>query len=75
MPLLLAFVLIATFIWLAENVGTFSHAWLYPSQMQGWAMVSFGKLGSWFMLTMTSHVMLTLVNHSSTRTPSQPTAQ
>jgi uncharacterized membrane protein YoaT (DUF817 family) len=62
MPLLLAFVLIATFIWLAENVGTFSHAWLYPSQMQGWAMVSFGKLGSWFMLTIMSYVMVTLVN-------------
>jgi uncharacterized membrane protein YoaT (DUF817 family) len=62
MPLLLAFVLIATFIWLAENIGTFSHAWLYPSQMSGWAMVSVGKLGSWFMLTIMSYVMVTLVN-------------
>jgi uncharacterized membrane protein YoaT (DUF817 family) len=62
MPMLLAFVLIATFIWLAENIGTFSHAWLYPSQMQAWAMVSFGKLGSWFMLTIMSYVMVTLVN-------------
>lgn len=62
MPLLLGFVLIATFIWLAENIGTFSHAWLYPSQMQGWAMVSVGKLGSWFMLTIMSYVMVTLIN-------------
>jgi len=62
MPLLLGFVLIATFIWLAENVGTFSHAWLYPSQMQGWTMVSAGKLGSWFMLTIMSYVMVTLIN-------------
>lgn len=62
MPLLLGFVLIATFIWLAENIGTFSHAWLYPSQMQGWAMVSIGKLGSWFMLTIMSYVMVTLIN-------------
>ncbi len=62
MPLLLGFVLIATFIWLAENIGTFSHAWLYPSQMQGWAMVSMGKLGSWFMLTVMSYVMVTLIN-------------
>jgi uncharacterized membrane protein YoaT (DUF817 family) len=62
MPMLLAFVLIATFIWLAENVGTFSHAWLYPSQLQGWAMVSIGKLGSWFLLTIMSYVMVTLVN-------------
>jgi uncharacterized membrane protein YoaT (DUF817 family) len=63
MPLLLGFFLIAVFIWLAENLGTFSHAWLYPSQMQGWAMVSFGKLGSWFMLTIMSYVIVTLVNH------------
>lgn len=62
MPLLLGFVLIATFIWLAENIGTFSHAWLYPSQMQGWAMVSVGKMGSWFMLTIMSYVMVTLIN-------------
>ncbi|MFP3248797.1 MAG: DUF817 family protein, partial [Paraburkholderia sp.] len=62
MPMLLAFFLIAVFIWLAENLGTFSHAWLYPSQMQGWAMVSVGKLGSWFMLTIMSYVIVTLVN-------------
>jgi uncharacterized membrane protein YoaT (DUF817 family) len=62
MPMLVAFVLIALFIWFAENIGTFSHAWLYPSQMQGWAMVSFGKLGSWFMLVIMSYVMVTLVN-------------
>jgi uncharacterized membrane protein YoaT (DUF817 family) len=62
MPLLLGFVLIATFIWLAENIGTFSHAWLYPGQMHGWAMVSVGKLGSWFMLTIMSYVMVTLIN-------------
>lgn len=61
MPLLLGFALIAVFIWFAENVGTYSHAWLYPSQMQGWAMVSVGKLGSWFMLTIMSYVMVTWV--------------
>lgn len=62
MPMLLAFVLIATFIWLAENLGTYSQAWLYPNQMQGWSVVSFSKLGSWFMLTIMSYVMVTLVN-------------
>jgi uncharacterized membrane protein YoaT (DUF817 family) len=62
MSLLLAFVLIATFIWLAENIGTFSHAWLYPGQMRGWEMVSTAKLGSWFMLTIMSYVMVTLIN-------------
>lgn len=62
MPLLLAFVLISGFVWLAENVGTYSHAWLYPSQMNGWAMVSVEKWGSWFMLVIMSYVMVTFVN-------------
>lgn len=44
MPFLVAFTLIAAFIWFAENAGTFSHAWLYPSQMQAWSMVSVSKL-------------------------------
>lgn len=66
MPFLLAFALIAAFIWLAENAGTYSHAWLYPSQMNGWAMVSVQKWGSWFMLTIMSYVMVTLVNRPRT---------
>jgi uncharacterized membrane protein YoaT (DUF817 family) len=66
MPLLLGFVLIAAFIWLAENVGTFSHAWLYPSQLNGWAMVSASKLGSWFMLTIMSYVMVTFISRPRT---------
>lgn len=71
MPLLLGFFLIAVFIWLAENLGTLSHAWLYPSQMQGWAMVSVGKLGSWFMLTIMSYVIVTLVNRPRLPLPSR----
>ncbi|WGS54090.1 DUF817 domain-containing protein [Paraburkholderia sp. D15] len=70
MPLLLGFFLIALFIWLAENIGTFSHAWLYPGQMQGWSMVSAGKLGSWFMLTVMSYVLVTLVNRPRAPEPS-----
>ena len=58
MPLLLGFVLVALFIWLAENVGTFSRAWLYPAQRHGWAMVPLGKLGSWLLLMVISYVMV-----------------
>ncbi len=36
MPILLAFVLVAFFIWIAENIGTAAGAWLYPSQAGGW---------------------------------------
>ena len=30
MPLLLGWFLVAAFIWFAENIGTFAHAWSYP---------------------------------------------
>jgi len=41
MPLLLGLVLVSLFIWLSENIGTFTKTWLYPSQRLGWSMVSF----------------------------------
>lgn len=62
MPLLLGFVLVALFIWLAENLGTFSRAWLYPAQQDGWHMVSIEKLGAWFLLMIISFVLVTLVH-------------
>jgi uncharacterized membrane protein YoaT (DUF817 family) len=46
MPLLVAFLLTSFFIWFAENIGTWSKAWLYPNQHNGWVPVSLGKLGS-----------------------------
>src|SRR5262245_58672536 len=48
MPLLLGFALVALFIWLAENIGTFTAAWMYSNQRYGWELVGFGKLGAWF---------------------------
>ncbi|MEN3929756.1 DUF817 domain-containing protein [Microvirga sp. W0021] len=62
MPLLLGFLLVAVFIWFAENIGTFTNAWLYPSQVKGWSMVSINKLGSWFMLVIISYVMVSILN-------------
>ena len=35
MPLLLGFLLVALFIWFAENIGTWSRAWIYPGQADG----------------------------------------
>jgi len=58
MPLLLAFLLVAFFIWLAENLSTWSNAWLYPSQAASWHPVSASKLGSWFLLMIISVVMV-----------------
>jgi len=61
MPMLIGFVLVAFFIWFAENIGTYSHAWLYPSQHQGWALVPISKIGSWLLLMIISFVMVSLV--------------
>jgi uncharacterized membrane protein YoaT (DUF817 family) len=62
MPLLLGLLLVALFIWFAENIGTFSRAWLYPGQEDGWRMVSPAKLGAWFLLMMISFVLVELVH-------------
>ncbi len=62
MPALLGLFLVAFFIWLAENIATFSHTWLYPNQQTGWQMVPLQKLGSWFLLVVMSYVLVTLVN-------------
>jgi len=62
MPLLLGFVLVASFIWFAENIATFANAWTYPDQQAGWHMVSPAKLGAWFLLMLISFVLVSLVS-------------
>ncbi len=62
MPLLLGFLLVAMFIWFAENVGTWSRAWLYPGQAVGWTHVPIAKLGAWYLLMIISFVLVTLVH-------------
>ena len=61
MPLLVAFGLVALFIWLAENIATWAGAWFYPEQLDGWQLVSPSKLVSWFLLMIISVVLVTLV--------------
>ncbi|MFI6823384.1 DUF817 domain-containing protein [Micromonospora sp. NPDC050187] len=62
MPLLLAFLLVAFFIWLAENIATWSNAWFYPGQLDGWQPVSPAKLASWFLLMIISVVLVTWIS-------------
>lgn len=62
MPLLAGFFLVALFIWGAENIGTYSRAWLYPGQENGWTPVSIGKLGAWYLLMIISFVLVTIVH-------------
>ena len=60
MPLPVAAFLSAFFVWLAENIGTFTATWTYPGQnIHDW--VSFGKFGSWYLLLFVSFVLVTLV--------------
>lgn len=61
MPLLLGLLLVALFIWIAENIATFARAWTYPGQEAGWQMVSLGKFGSWFLLMIISFVLVAAV--------------
>lgn len=61
MPALLGFLLVALFIWIAENLGTWARAWIYPDQEGGWSPVSLAKLGSWYLLMIISVVLVSLV--------------
>src|SRR5262249_16898962 len=69
MPLLLGLFLVSLFIWLAENIGTFAHAWAYPHQLDGWALVRWSKLGSWFLLMLISYVLVAAVQGVRRRQP------
>lgn len=72
MPFLLGFFLVAVFIWLAENIGTWANAWIYPSQDGGWHPVSLAKLGSWFLLMMISVVLVSLVHRPEPEPAREP---
>ncbi len=63
MPLVVGFGLVATFIWFAENLGTFARAWTYPGQEAGWHMVSVQKLGAWYLLMIISFVLVAIIHH------------
>lgn len=58
MPLLLGFVLVALFIFLAENLGTIARAWQYPGQEHGWKPVHVSKLTAWYLLMQLSFVLI-----------------
>jgi uncharacterized membrane protein YoaT (DUF817 family) len=67
MPLILGLFLVALFIWFAENIGTFAHAWTYPSQESGWKMVGLAKLGSWYLLMLISFVLVASIQSKPKR--------
>lgn len=67
MPLLLAFVLIGFFIWLAENLGTFFGLWRYPNQLGVWSMVNVGKWSSWSLLVIMTFTIVANLKHIKAR--------
>jgi uncharacterized membrane protein YoaT (DUF817 family) len=63
MPLLLAFVLIGFFIWLAENISTFFGIWRYPNQLGAWTAVHVGKWSSWSLLVVMTFTIVANLKH------------
>lgn len=61
MPFLVTAFLTAFFVWIAENIGTFTTIWLYPSQIENWHAVSFNKIGSWFLLLILSFALVSII--------------
>ena len=70
MPMVIGALLVALFIWFAENLGTFASAWIYPDQANGWKLVSIQKMGAWYLLMLLSFVLVTLV-HKPERVPEE----
>ena len=67
MPLLLAFVLIGFFIWLAENISTFFNVWHYPNQLGAWSAVHIGKWSSWSLLVIMTITIVAHLKHIKTQ--------
>lgn len=64
MPLLLGLLLVTLFIWFAENIGTFAHAWVYPHQALKWAPVRTAKIGSWYLLMLISYSLVAVIHRA-----------
>ncbi|MBS1145206.1 MAG: hypothetical protein H6R14_2612 [Proteobacteria bacterium] len=67
MPLLLSFILIGFFIWLAENISTFFGIWKYPNQLGAWSAVHVGKWSSWSLLAIMTFTIVANLKHIKER--------
>ncbi len=63
MPLNIGFLLIAFFIWIAENISTYLGAWEYPNQIHSWTIVSTSKITSWFLMVIISFILVAYLKH------------
>lgn len=60
MPMPVAAFLCALAVWVAENIGTMTGTWIYAGQ-SALEMVSFGKMGSWYLLLFVAFTTVTVV--------------
>jgi uncharacterized membrane protein YoaT (DUF817 family) len=67
MPLLISFLLIGFFVWLAENISTFFGVWRYPNQLGAWASVHVGKWSSWSLLVIMTFTIVANLKHVKER--------
>jgi len=67
MPLLLGFVLVGFFIWLAENISTFMGLWSYPNQLGAWSVVHVGKWSSWSLLVIMTFTIVAQLKYVKER--------
>jgi uncharacterized membrane protein YoaT (DUF817 family) len=63
-PLPLAAFLTSLSLWVAENIGTTTGTWLYFGQTPD-QLVSFAKIGSWYLLIYVSFVTVTLASREA----------
>lgn len=63
LPLVVSFLLVGFFIWVAENISTLLGAWRYPDQEHAWQMVHLGKISSWFLLVVISLIIVAQLKH------------
>ncbi len=69
MPMLIGFSLVALFLYVAENIGTFAKVWVYPSQEVSWHIVPIGKYTSWFLLIIVSFAIVSILHKKSLISP------
>lgn len=60
LPLPLAAFMASFLLWIAENIGTLTGTWVYAGSGD-FAMTSFSKMGSWYLLLYVAFVTVTLV--------------
>jgi uncharacterized membrane protein YoaT (DUF817 family) len=74
MPLTLAFALIGSMIWIAENLATYLGAWKYPHQENGWQFVGIEKISSWCLLVIVSFLLVAQLKQLKATLRPQPEA-